>query len=141
MIKNILVTGGAGYIGSATVKELIKLSYNVIIIDNLSNGDIKYIDKKAKFYEIDLMNKKKLDIVFKENKIDAIIHFAGYKDVEESMINTKKYSENITGTINLLDYMTKYHIKKIIYSSSAAVYGLPKTLPINEDAQIDIINY
>ncbi|NQU98160.1 UDP-glucose 4-epimerase GalE [Candidatus Woesearchaeota archaeon] len=121
MTGTILVTGGAGYIGSVAVKALLKKNYDVVVIDNLSKGLKKLVDSKAKFYELDLVDD--LSKVFEENKIDAVIHFAAYKAVEESMENAVKYSDNISGTINLLNCMVKYSVKKIIFSSSAAVYG------------------
>ncbi|MFH1589178.1 MAG: UDP-glucose 4-epimerase GalE [archaeon] len=121
-MKTILVTGGAGYIGSATVKVLLAKNYDVVVVDNLSHGKKSMVDKKAKFYRLDLA-KDNLNEVFKDNKIDAVIHFAAYKSIEESMENPEKYEDNIIGTINLLDMMIKYKVKKIIYSSSAAVYG------------------
>jgi len=137
----ILVTGGAGYIGSVAVKELVSKGYEVIVVDNLSKGKIKLVDSKAKFYEVDLTDKEKLSFVFNEENIDAVIHFAGYKAVEESMNNAVKYSDNIYGTINLLNLMVKHNIKKIIFSSSAAVYGLPDKDIIDEDEKKAPINY
>ena len=141
MKKTILVTGGAGYIGSAAVASLILEGYNVIVADNLSKGLLRLVDKKAKFYEVDLIDKKGLQRIFKENKIDAVMHFAAYKSVEESMQNPVKYSDNIMGTINLLNCMTEYKVNKIIYSSSAAVYGLPKYNPIDEQHPTTPINF
>jgi len=140
-MKQILVTGGAGYIGSAAVKALVEKGYDVIVVDNLSKGLKKLVDSKAKFYEVDLTDKEALDKVFKENDIGAVMHFAAYKAVGESMENAVKYSDNIKGTINLLDLMVKYNIKKIIYSSSAAVYGEPKYNPIDEKHPTDPCNY
>ena len=138
---NILVTGGAGYIGSATVKRLVEEGYSVVVIDNLSKGKKEYIDQKAKFYHGDLCDVNFLNVVFFENKIDAVMHFAAYKSVPESDKDPVKYSQNITGTINLLNLMVKYCIKKIIYSSSAAVYGNPQYLPIDEDHPTNPINF
>ena len=123
MKKSILVTGGAGYIGSAAVKLLVSKGYRVVGVDNLSKGIRKLVDKKASFYKLDLSEKDSLDIVFKKHKIDAVMHFAAYKAVGESMANAVKYSDNITGTVNLLNAMVKYKVGKIIYSSSAAVYS------------------
>lgn len=141
---NILVTGGAGYIGSATVKALIVKGHSPIVVDNLSKGSKKFVDKRAKLYKLDLTNEKKLEAVFSENKIDAVIHIAAYKAVEESMENAPKYSENITGTINLLNQMVKHNVKKIIYSSSAAVYGtpnMPDLVKVDEKIPENPINY
>ena len=136
----ILVTGGAGYIGSAAVRSLIEQGHIVVVVDNLSKGVRQLVDKRARFYEADLTDKPKLDAVFKE-KIDAVMHFAAYKSVAESMKNPTKYSDNITGTINLLDLMVKYEVKKIIYSSSAAVYGIPEYTPVDEKHPTNPINY
>jgi UDP-glucose 4-epimerase len=140
--KTILVTGGAGYIGSAAAKALINQGHNVIVVDNLSKGLKRLVDKKAKFYKIDLTDKESLEKVFKNNKkVDAVIHFAAYKAVEESMENAVKYSDNIIGTINLLSLMAQYKVKKIIYSSTAAVYGEPKYNPIDEAHLTNPVNY
>jgi UDP-glucose 4-epimerase len=138
----ILVTGGAGYIGSLCTKKLIEQNHEVVVIDNLSNSKIDYIDKNAKFYQIDLNENKKLNHIFETENISAVIHFAGYKSVGESTQNPKKYSENITGTINLLNNIVKHNIKQIIYSSSAAVYGTPNTEnEITETHSTNPINY
>ena len=141
MMETILVTGGAGYIGSAAVRALIEKGHDVVIVDNLSNGKKKFIDSRAKFYEVDLVDKENLAKVFSENKIDAVMHFAGYKAVDESMENAVKYSDNITGTVNLLNMMVKYKVNKIIYSSSAAVYGIPKEFLVDENCALSTINY
>ena len=140
-MKTILVTGGCGYIGSVAVKKLLDKEYNVIVIDNLSNGYKKLLDKRAKPYFIDLCNKNKLNKIFKKHKFDSVMHFAAYKSVGESMQNTEKYSENIKGSINLLDCMVKHNVKEIIFSSSAAVYGSPKVDKVNEETETNPINY
>jgi UDP-glucose 4-epimerase len=137
-MKTILVTGGAGYIGSAAVKSLVQ-NHKVIVGDNLSLGKKSLVDKKAKFYEVDLIDKK-LEKVFNNHTIDAVMHFAAYKAVEESMQNPLKYSDNILGTINLLNLMVRYNVKKLIYSSSAAVYGLPDKDIVDEDTETKPIN-
>jgi len=139
-MQTILVTGGAGYIGSIAVKELVD-QYKVIVIDNLSKGKKELINPKAIFYNIDLTDKEKLNNIFKEHKIDYIIHFASYKAVEESMSNAVKYSDNIIGTINLLNNMVKYKVPKIIFSSSAAIYGMPDKQIIDEQTELKPINY
>ena len=141
MIMNILVTGGAGYIGSSTVSSLIGRGHNVLVIDNLSTGKKEFVDKKATFYELDLINKEQLEFFFSKNKIEAVIHLAAYKSVEESMIDPEKYSDNIIGTINLMNVMYQFGVKKIIFSSSAAVYGNPHYLPIDEKHQLHPLNY
>lgn len=138
----ILVTGGLGFIGSHTVVELIENGHNVIIIDNLSNSKIEVLDKielitgtKPKFYQMDLLNFETLQKVFKENKIDGVIHFAGLKAVAESIqIPLKYYENNIIGTINLLKCMQDNDIKNFVFSSSACVYGFPNKNPIDEDS-------
>ncbi len=138
----VLVTGGAGYIGSHTVVELLDANYEVVIVDNFSNSKpqaleaIKTITKKDfKFYEVDLLDKKNLNDVFEDNKdIEAVIHFAALKAVGESVAKPiEYYNNNITGTLNLLDCMRKHNVKKIVFSSSATVYGDPKSVPIKED--------
>ena len=129
----VLVTGGLGFIGSHTVVELIENGYDVIIIDNLYNSEIGVKDSikeitgiEPKVYIKDLLDKKEIENIFKENKIDEVIHFAGYKAVGESCKEPLKYyNNNLVGTINLLDIMKKYNVKKIIFSSSATVYGNP----------------
>jgi len=141
MEKTILVTGGAGYIGSAAVKELIEKKFNVLVADNLSKGDLGIVDKKAKFFKVDLTDKEELEKIFKNYKIDSVMHFAAYKAVGESMENPEKYFDNIQGTINLLELMANYEVKKIIYSSSAAVYGLPNYTPVDENHPTKPTNY
>ena len=138
----ILVTGGLGFIGSHTVVELIENGHNVIIIDNLSNSKIEVLGKielitgtEPKFYQMDLLNFETLQKVFKENKIDGVIHFAGLKAVAESIqIPLKYYENNIIGTINLLKCMQDNDIKNFVFSSSACVYGFPNKNPIDEDS-------
>ena len=142
---NVLVTGGTGYIGSHTVVELINEGHNPIILDNLSNSKVEVLDKiqkitgkKPLFYEGDILDEVILDKVFKENKIDSVIHFAGLKAVGEStVIPLKYYHNNITGTLVLLDVMKKYNCKNIIFSSSATVYGMQEVQPIKESAKLN----
>ncbi len=136
----ILVTGGAGYIGSHTCVELLQAGYDVIVLDNLYNSNQKAIDrieqitqKKVKFYKEDILDKEALKKVFQENKIDAVIHFAGLKAVGESVQKpVEYYTVNISGTLNLIDVMRNYGCKNIIFSSSATVYGEPAQIPITE---------
>jgi UDP-glucose 4-epimerase len=138
---SILVTGGTGYIGSHTVIELLNKNEDVVIIDNLSNSNINVLDKiykitnkKPKFYKVDLLNNNDLENIFKKEKIDLCIHFAGLKSVSESInVPIQYYENNVLGTINLLNIMNKYNCKKIIFSSSATVYGNPKEIPISEN--------
>lgn len=139
---NILVTGGAGYIGSAVVKVLIaKGDSIVVVVDNLSKGKKELVEAQAKFYQGDLTNAEFLNQVFSENKIDVVIHFASYKAAGESMSSPEKYSDNIVGLINLLNCMIKFNVLKIIFSSSAAVYGNPQYNPIDEKHPLAPINY
>ena len=132
---SILVTGGTGYIGSHTVVELLNQNKEVIIIDNLCNSskDVlekieKITGKKCKFYEADIRDEKALEKIFNENKIESVIHFAGLKGVGESVeIPLEYYDNNVYGTIKLLEAMKKFGCKKIVFSSSATVYGDPGT--------------
>lgn len=123
-MKNILVTGGAGYIGSHAVVELLDSGYNVIVLDNLENGYIELVDRRAKFYRGDIRDIFSFENIFKENKIDAVMNFAGYIKVGESVLNPNKYYLNNTyGVMNIVEVMKKYNVKNIIFSSTAAVYG------------------
>ena len=139
----ILLPGGAGYIGSHTAIELLKKGYEIVIIDNFSNSNPKVLDaikkiteKDFKFYEMDYMDREKLEKVFEENKIDAVINFAGYKAVGESVQKPiEYYTNNISGALVLLDTMRKYGCKKFIFSSSATVYGEPEKIPLTEDCK------
>lgn len=129
----ILVCGGAGYIGSHAVRQLIDNSEEVIIVDNLETGHKEAIHPKAKFYNVDIRDERELDTVFKENKIDEVIHFAANSLVGESMTNPLKYyNNNVHGTEVLLNVMAKNDVKKIVFSSTAATYGEPKNIPILE---------
>ena len=140
----ILVTGGAGYIGSHVAVELLSSGREIVIIDNFSNSErtvldkIKEITKKDfKFYEIDYLNIKDLEKVFEENKIDAVMNFAGFKAVGESVEKPLEYYENnVSGAIGLLKTMRKYNVKKFIFSSSATVYGDPEIIPITEECKV-----
>lgn len=144
----ILVTGAAGYIGSHTCLELLNSGYDVIAIDNLSNSKYealvrveKLTGKKIKFYKADIKNIDALDEIFKANKIDAVIHFAGLKAVgESSKIPLEYYKNNISGTLNLCEIMQKYNVFNLVFSSSATVYGKPKTVPITEDFPLEATN-
>ena len=137
----ILLPGGAGYIGSHTAIELLEAGKEIIIVDNFSNSNpqvlenIKKITKKDfKFYEIDYTDREKLEKVFKENNIEAVMNFAGYKAVGESVQKPiEYYTNNISGALVLLDTMKKYNVKKFIFSSSATVYGEPEKMPITEE--------
>ena len=146
---SVLVTGCAGYIGSHTVVELLERGEEIVIVDNFSNSKPEMLDKikeitnkDFKFYEVDLLDKEGLEKVFAENpEIDSVIHFAGLKAVGESVEKPiEYYHNNITGTLILLDVMRKHNCKKIVFSSSATVYGNPKTVPIREDFPLSTTN-
>lgn len=123
-MKTCLVTGGAGYIGSHAVVELLDNGYEVIVLDSLENGYIELVDKRAKFYKGDIRKIETFENIFIENKIDSIMHFAGYIKVNESVIDPSKYYLNNThGVMNIIEMMKKYNIKNIVFSSTAAVYG------------------
>lgn len=130
----ILVTGGAGYIGSHCVKLLNEKDYNVIVYDSLENGYKKAVPNNVKFIKGNVGDIELLNKVFKENKIDAVMNFSGYIEVEKSMKEPLKfYENNVLHGYNLLKIMLKNNVKKIVYSSSASVYGNPKNIPIKED--------
>ena len=145
---SVLVTGGAGYIGSHTCIELIEAGKDVVVVDNLSNSSEeairrveKIVGKKVKFYQEDLLNKEAIDSIFKKEQIDYVIHFAALKAVGESVEKPLEYYwNNITGSLVLFDVMKKHGVKKIIFSSSATVYGKPKTVPIKENFALSVTN-
>ena len=142
----VLLTGGTGYIGSHTAIELIKSGYEVELLDNLFNSKITVLNKietiagtKPKFYQVDILDKEGLNKVFAENQYDAVIHFAGLKAVGESVEKPLKYYENnVAGTINLLNAMKKHGVKKIVFSSSATVYGDQDGVKLTEDMQTGV---
>ncbi|MGY4688467.1 UDP-glucose 4-epimerase GalE [Salibacterium sp. K-3] len=146
---SILITGGAGYIGSHTSLKLLENNFQVIIIDNFSNSSSIAIervealaDKKITSYDVDLLDKKKVKQIFEQHDdIEAVIHFASLKSVGESTKFPLSYFyNNINGSLILLDVMKQHNIKNLIFSSSATVYGLPEEVPINENAKIEAIN-
>lgn len=129
----ILVMGGAGYIGSHTVRHLLDKGYEVLVADNLIYGHKEAVDERAKFVYADLLNPYSLDELFKNNNVDAVIHFAAFAYVGESVNNPEKYYyNNVIGTINLLHTMLKHNVKNIVFSSTCATYGEPKYTPIDE---------
>ena len=138
---SILVTGGAGFIGSHTCVELINAGYDVVVLDNLVNSSEKSLDrvaqivgKEIKFYEVDCLDREGLCKIFENENIEAVIHFAGLKAVGESVYKPLEYyHNNITGTLILCDVMRQYSCKNIVFSSSATVYGNPAIIPIKED--------
>ena len=139
----VLLPGGAGFIGSHTAVELLNAGKEIIILDNFSNSNPKVLDaikkitgKDFKFYEMDYLNKQELEKVFQENEIEAVMNFAGYKAVGESVQKPiEYYTNNISGALVLLDVMRKYGCKKFIFSSSATVYGEPEKIPLTEDCK------
>lgn len=147
-MKSILVTGGAGYIGSHTVVELINQHYDVIVVDNLVNASEESLNRikqitgiMPKFYNADIRDRAAMDKIFEQNEIDSVIHFAGLKAVGESVkIPLTYYDNNIYGTLVLLESMAAHNVKKIVFSSSATVYGDPERLPIDEYCRLSTTN-
>ena len=147
-MKQILVTGGAGYIGSHTCIELLNEGYEVVIIDNFYNSSEKVLriieelsGKKIKFYKGDVRDKEILRKIFSENDIYGVIHFAGLKAVGESVEKPiEYYDNNINGSIKLIEVMREFNVKNLIFSSSATVYGKPKSVPIKEDFSLSVTN-
>lgn len=132
----ILVTGGAGYIGSHVVRKLLQANHDVIIYDNLSRGHKESVPKEATFVKGDLADKNALEKLFLENRIDAVMHFAAFAYVGESVKEPEKYfKNNVEYGLNLLDACARHGVKKFIFSSSCAVYGTPEKLPITEDSR------
>jgi len=144
----ILVTGGAGYIGSHTCIELLNAGEEIVVMDNFYNSKPRAVElikeisgKDFKFYEADMCNEADMEKIFAENNIEAVIHFAGYKAVGESVREPLMYfKNNLGGTFVLLECMKKYGCKKLIFSSSATVYGIPETVPVNETFPLSAIN-
>lgn len=144
----ILITGGAGYIGTHTCVELLQAGHDIIVVDNFSNSKREALSQVSKitgrsflFYEIDLLDKKALTSIFSQNKIDAVIHFAGLKAVGESAeIPLRYYHTNIVGTINLCEVMESFNVHKLVFSSSATVYGLSDCVPFFEDLPLIATN-
>ena len=142
-MENILVTGGAGYIGSHTVVELLESGYGVVVVDNLSNSNKESMNRVKKitgkspvFYEADVRDRAAIEKIFTENKIDYVIHFAGLKAVGESCVKPiEYYDNNLYGTLVLLEVMREHGCKKIVFSSSATVYGTPERLPLDESCR------
>lgn len=148
VMDNILVTGGAGFIGSHTVVELLNAGYGVVVLDNLVNSSSESLERvkkitgrSVKFYKDDLLDKEALQDIFAKENISSVIHFAGLKAVGESCkIPLEYFNNNITGTINLLMAMDKYNVKSLVFSSSATVYGKPESVPIREDFPLSVSN-
>ncbi len=132
-MTTVLVMGGAGYIGSHTVKHMLDNGFDVIVADNLVYGHIESVDKRADFVSADLADINSLNAIFEQYKIDAVIHFAAYAYVGESVSNPQKYYyNNVVGTLNLLQAMLAHNVKRIVFSSSCATYGAPQYIPIDE---------
>jgi len=135
---NLLITGGSGYVGSATVHRLKKSGHNITVFDNMVYGHKQALPKDVKFIKGDLLDLEALKKVFKSSKFDAVLHFAAYTYVGESVKNPEKYhTNNVGGSLNLLNCMQEFGVKKIIFSSSAGVYGKVDKMPITEDAQLN----
>jgi UDP-glucose 4-epimerase len=140
--KKILIIGGAGYIGSHVTLEFCKHNYEVVVFDNLSTGHKSNVDSRAEFIEGSILNLQELNDLFKKVNPSTVIHLAALKAAGESMVEPMKYSEtNIKGSINVLNMMMKYNVKNLIFSSTAAVYGAPQYLPINELHPLIPVNY
>mgnify|MGYP003505633019 FL=1 len=145
---SVLITGGAGYIGSHTVVELLKAGQEVVIVDNYSNSKPEVLNriktitgKTPTFYEVDVLDREALDAVFSKEDIDSVIHFAGYKAVGESVAKPiEYYHNNITSSLVLCDVMRSYGVKKIVFSSSATVYGVSNVSPLTEDLPTSATN-
>lgn len=144
----ILVTGGAGYIGTHTCVELLNAGYEIVVVDNFSNSKPEALNrvreitgKDLTFYEADLLDKEVLNTIFSENEIMAVIHFAGLKAVGESVnLPLWYYENNLTGTIRLCEVMKEHGVTKLVFSSSATVYGIPEQVPINEELSLGATN-
>ena len=147
-MATILVTGGCGYIGSHTVLELLNKNYDVVVVDNFSNSSFESLrrvqeitGKTVTFYETDIRDKTAMEKIFATHSFDAVIHFAAFKAVGESCkLPLKYYENNISGTISLLQVMENYGVRKIIFSSSATVYGDPERLPLDENCRLSTTN-
>ena len=147
-MATILVTGGCGYIGSHTVLELLNKNYNVVVVDNFSNSSPESLrrvqqitGKTVTFYEADIRDAEAMNKIFDAHQFDAVIHFAAFKAVGESCkMPLKYYENNISGTVTLLQIMEKHNVKKIIFSSSATVYGDPERLPLDENCRLSTTN-
>ena len=147
-MATILVTGGSGYIGSHTVLELLNKNYDVVVVDNFSNSSYeslrrvqKITGKTVTFYEADIRDVAAMENIFSTHKFDAVIHFAAFKAVGESCkLPLKYYENNISGTVGLLKVLDKHNVKKIIFSSSATVYGDPERLPLDENCRLSTTN-
>ena len=145
---SILITGGAGFIGSHTCVEMLNSGYDVVVVDNLDNSSSESLDrvekitgKKVKFYECDIRDKDGLNKIFDNEEIDSVIHFAGLKAVGESVSKPLEYYDNnVNGTLCLCDVMRNHNVKSIVFSSSATVYGDPHTVPIKEDFPLSVTN-
>ncbi|CAM3622923.1 UDP-glucose 4-epimerase GalE [Erysipelothrix urinaevulpis] len=144
----LLLTGGAGYIGTHTIIELLEQGHDVVVVDNLSNASSVALERVEEivgcsipFYQVDITDKVKLSEVFSKEKVDGVIHFAGLKAVGESVEKPiEYYKNNVAGTITLLEVMKEHEVKNIVFSSSATVYGAPEVVPIPEDAKLSTTN-
>jgi len=141
MNEKILVTGGAGYIGSHAARMLIERGFSVVILDNLSKGHKESLPEGVDFYEVDLSDSVELAKIFSRHKIDAVMHFAAFSEVEESVLDPEKYyMNNVSNTINLLRAMKKFNVMNFVFSSTAATFGSPKEMPIKSDSFQNPVN-
>ena len=144
----VLITGGAGYIGSHAAVEFLNSGYEIIVLDNFFNSHRKSMERVKEltgidfpFYEVDLLNQEAMDQLFTEHTIESVIHFAGLKSVGESVsFPLQYYKNNVTGTLKLCEVMAKHQVKKLVFSSSATVYGAPNEMPINEEFPLSVTN-
>lgn len=140
--KHILVTGGAGYIGSHAVRALLARGYDVTVLDNLSKGHVESVPSTAKFVQLDLADCEKVLELFQNSHFDGVMHFAGYVEVGLSMKKPADFFENnVVNGVHLLEAMRGANVKTIIFSSTAAVYGNPKVVPIKEDSELSQTNF
>jgi UDP-glucose 4-epimerase len=147
-MRTVLVTGGAGYIGSHTCLELLQASFAVTVVDNLSNSSIRSLERvqelagrSLRFHQADIRDREALEAVFAEDAVDAVMHFAGFKAVGESVaIPLAYYQNNVTGTLVLCEVMRKHGVRRLVFSSSATVYGEPQRVPITEDFPLSATN-
>lgn len=147
-MRRILVTGGAGYIGSHTCVELLQVGYQVVVVDNLSNSKVESLTrvqelsgKRLEFYQVDLLDQAALEAVFRARAVDAVIHFAGFKAVGESVVMPLRYyHNNVSGTLILLKTMKAFGVRHLVFSSSCTVYGDPHKVPITEDFPLSATN-
>lgn len=138
---SVLVTGGAGYIGSHAVRQLVRRGHRVVVVDNLLKGHRAAVDRAAAFYEVDVADADQLEGILRRHCVEAVVHFAALSLVDESVADPLRYYQNNTcGTLGLLEAMSRAHVKRMVFSSTAATYGVPTEMPIQETAPQHPIN-